>query len=362
MPKRAEKTRRVIIVIVDGLSFKAPEKLKLPTINSLIAQGTYYKECYFLPTAHPRGWFHTCSLGNIAIVTGTIFFKQGQKQIQEMFDQGVTAHVAGGGDSYYSISVGYDFVNIGNYSDDEVMENAISLIKRNPNLVFMRVHLQDLGGAGYDVTSSRGKIPSIWAEGSKYPEVAERADQLLGKLVNTLKRTGKWSDTLLVVMADHGQADTGWHPPFIEESWRSPLVLVGPSIKADAKFAYSEAIDIAPTVCSVMGVDAPPEAIGIVLNDALADARTTSTKREATLKELNLVMKRYVDLRGNLLEAAQNRDLGDVAKAIEEIDGEFYSIERLVEWVEAGSVGVLFSADRKAYEKLLKIDASSSSF
>ena len=292
-----ERPRSTILLVIDGLSYKAPERLELPTLERLMDQGSYFKECYFLPTAHPRKWLHTCSLGNAATVTGTIFFRQGQEQLQRMFaGRGVRAHAAGGSGAYLSISVDYDFVNIGSYNDDQVMNNALVFV-RNPDLVFLRIHLQDLGGAGSRV---RGRLPSIWMEGSEYPEVARHADELVAKLVGELRRTERWSDTLLVVAADHGQADTGWHPPFVEESWRAPLILTGPGVKKGQTFPYAEIIDLAPTICHLMDVPAPADSIGVVLNESLVRPEEKLEERRATLRDLDQIMKKYVDIREQL--------------------------------------------------------------
>ena len=105
-------------MIIDGLHVNAPERIDLPNLKKMMEQRCYYRECYFLPTAHPRDWRHTYSLGNVAMATGTILFRLGQPQIQRSFPrEAVTVHVAGPPD-YLSISAAYDFIEIGLYSDE----------------------------------------------------------------------------------------------------------------------------------------------------------------------------------------------------------------------------------------------------
>ena len=178
-----QRPARACIFIVDGLSYKAIDKLDLPNLESLIRKGVHYKECYHPLPAPPSTWkdfYHTCSIGNIALVTGTIFWKQGQEQLQQVFSQtGPTAHVANCS-TYKSIDVGYTASFVGGGPDEKVIERAIEFVAEH-RPVFMRIHLQNAGYAGYRVHRSKGRWKNIWEKGSPYRMKTVNADRMSAK-------------------------------------------------------------------------------------------------------------------------------------------------------------------------------------
>jgi hypothetical protein len=85
-------------------------------------------------------------------------------------------------------------------------------------------------------------------------------DGLLGRLFDALKAMGRWSDTLIVVVADHGQGlgDHDWwaHGILYQEQIRVPLVIRNPGGSAPRRVAsLVRTIDIMPTVLRLAGVD-----------------------------------------------------------------------------------------------------------
>lgn len=73
-------------------------------------------------------------------------------------------------------------------------------------------------------------------------------DSLLGDFVRWLKNENLWKSTVIIVMGDHGQADTGWHPPYESGSYTTQMVVAGTGIKHGAEYDYAEIIDVAPTI------------------------------------------------------------------------------------------------------------------
>lgn len=91
-------------------------------------------------------------------------------------------------------------------------------------------------------------------------------DAQLGRLVEHLDATGHGVDTFVVLTSDHGEQlgdhwlleKLGWW----DESYHVPLVVVDPRNQADATRgsvvdAFTESVDLLPTICDVMGAEVP---------------------------------------------------------------------------------------------------------
>lgn len=89
------------------------------------------------------------------------------------------------------------------------------------------------------------------------------ADLALGQIITRLKRTGRYANTVILVMADHGEGlgehGENTHGIFLYDSTlRVPLVLkpaghAAPVIVGD----QVSAVDVLPTLCELVGVKAP---------------------------------------------------------------------------------------------------------
>jgi arylsulfatase A-like enzyme len=134
-----------------------------------------------------------------------------------------------------------------------------------------------------------GPVKSFWAdhrkliESGKYKptlsDVAQiknlyfggvsQADAQIGGLVDALARRGILDDTLIVVMADHGESlgekigeETLWeHDHMVQTNLRIPLVMRWPKHLPAGKrvAALVDEIDVLPTVCALLGIAPPRE-------------------------------------------------------------------------------------------------------
>ena len=103
-------------------------------------------------------------------------------------------------------------------------------------------------------------------------------DELLARLLQKLDDAAVLDDTVVCVIADHGESfgEHGYftHGWMAEEQIRIPVVLAGPGLPAGAESADRiRAIDIAPTLCELFDVKAPS---GFSGRSALALARGAS--------------------------------------------------------------------------------------
>ncbi|HVU34576.1 MAG TPA: sulfatase-like hydrolase/transferase [Opitutaceae bacterium] len=92
-------------------------------------------------------------------------------------------------------------------------------------------------------------------------------DAEIGRLLDTIARTGQAENTIVAYVSDHGLA-LGGHgllgkQNLYEHSVRVPLLLSGPGVRAggrDAELAYS--FDLFPTLCDLAAVDCPRDILG----------------------------------------------------------------------------------------------------
>ncbi|HRW36271.1 MAG: alkaline phosphatase family protein [Acidimicrobiales bacterium] len=107
--------------------------------------------------------------------------------------------------------------------------------------------------------------------------MAEVDDQL-GRLVDELDRRGELDATLIVLTADHGDQmgdhwlveKLGWW----DESYAIPLIVVDPRPEADATRgsavdAFTESVDVLPTLCTWIDAEVPVEVDGRALQPFL---------------------------------------------------------------------------------------------
>ena len=70
--------------------------------------------------------------------------------------------------------------------------------------------------------------PTCRAELAQYYQSISRIDQGLGRLLELLKTTGHWKDTLVIYISDHGIAMPGAKTTLYEGGMRSPCVIRNP--------------------------------------------------------------------------------------------------------------------------------------
>lgn len=349
-----------VIFIIDGLSYKAVERLPLKNTHALIAAGTYFEKSYTLLPAHfhsgPWAKFSTCSIPNPVLLAGTALLEPEQKYVQQLFfPDRVTAHVVNELD-YVSINVGFHMTFMGNVArvrDEEAIGWAIDFLRRE-RPAFMLIHLMDTGNAGERIRGEKDpSVPwrgNIWAEGSPYRQAAERADQCLGKFLGVLGEIGLREKTALFVTADHGQSDHGWHPYQDEDTWAMPLVLAGAGIRGGQRFPYAEQTDIVPTLCALTGVKPPPNADGVVLNEALLQPAAAPSAHRRRILELD---KLLVEGEASMASLRVDPQKTPALQAkLEDAQRNFYGIDRILEWRKFGSLDRLVAHNRAVLEAL----------
>ena len=109
--------------------------------------------------------------------------------------------------------------------------------------------------AKVDVPAFLPDTPECRAEIAQYHQSCSRIDQGLGHLVQMLKDTGKWDNTVLIYTADHGMAFPGGKTTVYEAGLRVPFVVRNPQAgkKGVVNNAMISHIDIVPSILDFAG-------------------------------------------------------------------------------------------------------------
>lgn len=120
-----------------------------------------------------------------------------------------------------------------------------------------------------------------------YCGMIAEVDDCLGRVFDFLEETGQWDDTLIVFTSDHGEqlgdhrllGKIGYH----DESFRIPLVIVDPDAPDQAgriETAFTESIDLMPTMLDWMGAEVPRACDGRSLLPLVHDAKPADWRTE----------------------------------------------------------------------------------
>jgi hypothetical protein len=357
----AAKPDHVILYIIDGLSYKTWARTDLPVLKKLISGGALVEQCVLPPSEHPvQGPYaemHSCSIPNPVMMAGTLFLtKETEYFPQGIFPKRTTAFVANT-ENYSSLNrfYHYSYQKLG--PDPEGIEMALTFMKTGKP-AFMRLHLQEVGEASYQILFVRDNVPwrrNIWAKGSPYLAMLKQADGLLERFLRGLEEQGILAKTTLVIMGDHGEADTGYHPPESRDAAVTSIILWGAGIKKGVKIPYAEHIDAVPTICALLGADAPKTSQGRVIGEALSFPTGKLPPRQKLFQVMLDQFERYrsedaeTSYRLAQYEGPETsrlyRDYGNIAM-------NFYGIEKFVEWPKFERLDGLLDNNRKALDQL----------
>lgn len=108
-----------------------------------------------------------------------------------------------------------------------------------------------------------------------YLGLAAEVDHHIGRVVDWLKQTGQWDETILVVTADHGEmlGDYGvWgKSSFHDASFHVPLMIRVPGESPCRIMGMTETVDIAPTLLDLIGHPVPHSMNGTSLRTMIRD-------------------------------------------------------------------------------------------
>lgn len=110
--------------------------------------------------------------------------------------------------------------------------------------------------------------------GAQYFGMVSEVDAQLGRVWDVLKQSSEWDDTFIVVTADHGE-QLGDHgllqkQGYFEQSFHIPCIVRDPrAARGLVVEAFTENVDVLPTLCEAMGIAVPAQADGFPLTPFL---------------------------------------------------------------------------------------------
>ena len=143
----------------------------------------------------------------------------------------------------------------------EVVDRAIEWLQADQSRPFFAwVHLYDAHTPYEAPEPFRSRFPRT-RDGAYDAEIAT-ADAQIGRLLEGLRAGGRLDDTLVIVVADHGEmlGEHGelTHGFFIyEAATRVPLIISGPGVPARVVSDQVRIVDVMPTALSLLGIPIP---------------------------------------------------------------------------------------------------------
>ncbi len=122
-----------------------------------------------------------------------------------------------------------------------------------------------------------------------YYALISEVDEHVGRVIAFLRETGQWDDTLVVLTCDHGEQLGDHHLlgklGYFDESFRIPLVIRDPVAEADGSRgrvveAFTETIDVMPTILEWVGARVPRPSDGTSLAPFLRGETPENWRRE----------------------------------------------------------------------------------
>lgn len=357
----AEKPEHLMLVIIDGLSHQALDRLTLPVLSRMAAEGTFVERNYLPPAAHPRtgayAELHTCSIPNPIMMAGTVFITPQTRYLQDCFPNKVTAFAVNATD-YRTLNVGYTYSYQKNGTDLESTRMALTFMEMG-RPAFMRFHLQWAGEAGARVLFARNNEPwkwNLWAADSPYRAAVQQADSLVAVLLEGLRKQGMLEKTAVIVMGDHGENDFGWHSLEYLDGSSTSIILYGAGVKKGVRVPYSEQIDVVSTVCALMGVEPPKTSQGRPIVEAISRFTGEIPPRKTLMKEMD---ESFVEYRQKVTEAAwriENLQPGGrqalLYSSLGSIRQSYYDINRFVEWPRFATMEELLANNKSVMARL----------
>ena len=125
-----------------------------------------------------------------------------------------------------------------------------------------------------------------WIQAAYYAMI-ELIDDNVGRMLDSLERTGQRDNTIVIFMSDHGEA-LGDHGlllkgcRFYEGLARVPLMISWPGnfLEGTRRQSLVELLDVAPTLLDLAGVPIPERMQGITLRNLLFDAEAQDHHRD----------------------------------------------------------------------------------
>ena len=263
--------RRVIVVVIDGCRLDRFDEADKPYLESKMAEGTVFESVETVYPARTVVCFSSMFTGaapEVHGITSNLVLKLGLK-VESVFDAlrrvGKKGRLVG--IAHLIDAFGDDVASVTSVAhNDKIDQNLIAAARReleehDPELLVLQLLAVDQNGH---------------VRGTYYPEYVERieiTDRLVEEFMVWCEERGFLEDAAVILMADHGQGrGIGAHGHLSEGERFVPFAMWGSGV-VGGKVARDprSILDLAPTICYLLGVQPPNGSVGRVLSEALED-------------------------------------------------------------------------------------------
>jgi len=267
----APLAKKVYVVVIDGMRKERYFEARTPFLDKLRREGTEFTQ---METVYPArtvvcfSSMHTGAYPREHGITSNLVIRYGVK-VESVFDAlrkggkrgrllGIAHLIDAFGDDVESITA----VMKHDEADPAMLERAIKVVReQDPD--FLTVQFIGTDQIGH----SRGVFYD------DYIEKIETVDGLVETFVRELEATGKLDDAVVIVCADHGQADgIGGHGHLDEGERFVPFFVWGRGVAAGRRVEERHSlVSLASTVTHLLGCPFPSHAHGPSLVDAFRE-------------------------------------------------------------------------------------------
>jgi len=261
----------VVVIGIDGMGAYGLSKANTPTMDSLMAVGSYTLSARaVLPTSSSSNW--------ASMIMGAGPEQHGITSNEWQLDNHtLPPTIEGPGGMFPTIfsvikinnpdaitAAVYQWKDFGRLFEKEMVDYDTSALSEhrttqlasdfiaNSKPEFCFIHIDHVDGAGHK-----------WGyDSQKYYGGIERADELIKRIVESIKSAGIENETLLIISADHGGLKKGHGGESLLEM-QIPVILSGKGIKKGFEInSQINIYDIASTVSFALGYIQPEGWIG----------------------------------------------------------------------------------------------------
>ncbi len=279
-PSGPALSRRVVIIVIDGLRMDAFQRMGL--LARYRSRASLWRVWTEEPSLSYPGWTAILSGAPPEISGVTTNWYRGPVKVDHLMagakKSGVSTAAAGheGWGRLFAGSID-DFVPVSDpaYTDLPGIHGTTFAVTRaaerilregRARLVLLHYPAPDLMGHGFGATSQA------------YTDGVRTVDEDLTRLLGGLDLAA----TTVVLTSDHGQIDSGGHGGWERVVKEVPLLFLGAGIAPDEWPEPHRQVDIAPTVAALLGVPIPAHSVGRPLIEALADVPDGLEQRWST--------------------------------------------------------------------------------
>jgi len=274
---------RVVFVIVDGLRYDVSETM--PALQRLRQSGAAGRSIVAVPSMSQATWTTLVS-GARPEIDGAVLFNAEDNaiqpiQVEHLFQLAKQASLttALAGELWWEKMVPPEYLDKSHFvttwdeaGDREASQAAVEYVQ-DPAINFTLLYM-----AEYDEASD--------SHGAKSP-AAMRAIEHLNANLDALISKLDWSNTVLIVTADHGQRDPGGHGGDDKVVAQVPFVMAGQRVRP-GDYAAIQQPDLATTVAALLGLPLPRSGQGRILYEMLDVSNAEKARGTSALVQQRL--------------------------------------------------------------------------